>query len=98
MQPNTQTSQPLKVIIAGGGVAGLESAFALHELAGDRVDVTVIAPGEEFIYRPLSIGEPFSSRLADRYPLGPLAAAGRCRARARHPGLGRRRTAQHPNR
>jgi sulfide:quinone oxidoreductase len=74
MQPNTQSSQPLKVIIAGGGVAGLESAFALHELAADRLAVTLIAPGEEFIYRPLSIGEPFSSSWAERYPLAPLAA------------------------
>ena len=75
MQPNTQDSQPLKVIIAGGGVAGLESAFALHELAADRVAVTLIAPGKEFIYRPLSIGEPFTSSWAERYPLAPLAAA-----------------------
>ncbi len=75
MQPNTQDSQPLKVIIAGGGVAGLESAFALHELAADRVAVTLIAPGEEFIYRPLSIGEPFTSSWAERYPLAPLASA-----------------------
>jgi sulfide:quinone oxidoreductase len=75
MQPHTQTSPPLKVIIAGGGVAGLESAFALHELAADHVAVTLIAPGEEFIYRPLSIGEPFSSSWAERYPLAPLAAA-----------------------
>jgi sulfide:quinone oxidoreductase len=75
MQSPTQSSQPLKVIIAGGGVAGLESAFALRELAADRVAVTLIAPGQEFVYRPLSIGEPFSSSRAQRYPLGPLAAA-----------------------
>jgi sulfide:quinone oxidoreductase len=75
MHPDTPSSQPLKVIIAGGGVAGLEAAFALHELAADRVAVTLVSPGEEFIYRPLSIGEPFSSSWAERYPLGPLAAA-----------------------
>src|ERR1700755_479647 len=74
MQPNTPHSTPLKVIIAGGGVAGLESAFALHELAADHVAVTLIAPGEDFIYRPLSIGEPFSSSWAERYPLGPRTA------------------------
>src|ERR1700749_665332 len=75
MQPNTQDRQRLKVLIAGAGVAGLESAFALHELAAERGAVTLIAPGEDFIYRPLSIGEPFSSSWAERYPLGPLAAA-----------------------
>jgi sulfide:quinone oxidoreductase len=74
MQEDTHSSQPLKVIIAGAGVAGLEAAFALHELAGDRVTVTLMSPGDEFVYRPLSIGEPFSASRAERYPLGPLAA------------------------
>jgi sulfide:quinone oxidoreductase len=75
MQPQSQTNQPLKAIIAGGGVAGLEAAFALRELAGDDVSVTLVSPGGEFVYRPLSVGEPFSSSWAERYPLGPLAAA-----------------------
>jgi sulfide:quinone oxidoreductase len=66
---------PLKVLIAGGGVAGLEAAFALHELAGERVSVTLLSAGDDFVYRPLSIGEPFSSSHADRFPLAPLAAA-----------------------
>jgi sulfide:quinone oxidoreductase len=74
MQEDTHSSQPLKVIIAGAGVAGLEAAFALHELAGDRVTVTLMSPGDEFVYRPLSIGEPFSASRAERYPLGALAA------------------------
>jgi sulfide:quinone oxidoreductase len=75
MQPQSQTNQPLKAIIAGAGVAGLEAAFALHELAGDDVSVTVVSPGGGFVYRPLSVGEPFNSSWAERYPLGPLATA-----------------------
>jgi sulfide:quinone oxidoreductase len=75
MQPQPQRDQPLKVIVAGAGVAGLEAAFALRELAGDRVNVTVVSPSGEFTYRPLSIGEPFSSSWAERYPLGPLVSA-----------------------
>jgi sulfide:quinone oxidoreductase len=75
MYDTTQTNPPLRVIIVGGGVAGLESAFALQELAADRVAVTLITPGQEFIYRPLSIGEPFSFCRAERYKLGPLAEA-----------------------
>jgi sulfide:quinone oxidoreductase len=73
MNPHSQTNEPLKVVIAGGGVAGLEAAFALHELAGDRVRVTLVAPGGEFVYRPLSVGEPFNASRAESYPLGPLA-------------------------
>ncbi len=75
MEAQGQPTQPLKVVIAGSGVAGLEAAFALRELAGDRVTVTLLSPGDEFVYRPLSIGEPFSASRAERYPLGPLAAA-----------------------
>lgn len=71
---HSETGQPLKVIVAGGGVAGLEAAFALHELAGPRVAVTLISPRDEFVYRPLAIGEPFSSSRAERYPLASLAA------------------------
>jgi sulfide:quinone oxidoreductase len=50
----------LRVLIAGGGAAGLETMMALHALAGDRVDLTLIAPDDEFVYRPLSAEPPFS--------------------------------------
>jgi len=33
-----------RVLIAGGGVAGLETLLALRALAGDRVKVTILAP------------------------------------------------------
>jgi len=64
--------QRFSVLIAGGGVAGLEAAFALRELAGDRVAVTVLSAGEDFVYRPLSIGEPFNRSHADHYDLAAL--------------------------
>src|SRR3954465_2442555 len=41
-----------RVVIAGGGVAGLELVLALKALAGDRVDVTLVSPDEEFAHRP----------------------------------------------
>ena len=56
----------LRVLIAGGGVAALEAAFALRELAGDRVAMTMLAPARDFVYRPMSVGEPFSSGRAAR--------------------------------
>jgi sulfide:quinone oxidoreductase len=65
--------QAFSVLIAGGGVAGLEAAFALRELAGDRVAVTVLSAGEDFVYRPLSIGEPFNRSHAEHYGLKGLA-------------------------
>jgi sulfide:quinone oxidoreductase len=74
------TDQPLNsemklsVLIAGAGVAGLEAAFALRELAGDRITVTLLAPAGEFAYRPLAIAEPFTSGRVKRYPLARLAS------------------------
>jgi sulfide:quinone oxidoreductase len=64
-----------KVLIAGAGVAGLEAAFALRELAGDRVALSILAPADEFVYRPMSVAEPFTSGWAQHFPLAPLADA-----------------------
>jgi len=64
----------LDVLVAGGGVAGLEAAFALRELAGDRVSVTLLAAAEDYVERAWSVGEPFSSSHADRFSLARLAA------------------------
>jgi sulfide:quinone oxidoreductase len=66
--------EPLHVLIAGGGVAGLEAAFALRELAAERVRVTLLAANDEYVYRAWSIGEPFTSSHADRFSLAKLAA------------------------
>lgn len=60
------------MIVAGGGVAALESILALSELAGDLTEVSVIAPGDEFLYRPMSVREPFADGPAKRYPLAPI--------------------------
>ena len=67
----TDTSHPekLRVIVAGGGVAALETALALCELAPEHTDVTVIAPNTEFVYRPMTVREPFAYGAARRYPL-----------------------------
>jgi len=62
------------VLIAGGGVAALETALALHELAPELLDVTVIAPNADFHYRPMTVREPFALGAARRYPLAPIVA------------------------
>jgi sulfide:quinone oxidoreductase len=76
IQPDDTSTQQqptrFKVLIAGGGVAGLEAAFALHELAGELVEVTVLAPTPEFVYRPDAVKEPFTRGYAHRYPLAGL--------------------------
>jgi sulfide:quinone oxidoreductase len=65
-------SEKFRVLIAGGGVAALETALALKQLAGDRVQMTVIAPDEDFVYRPMTVREPFSFLGARHYPLEPI--------------------------
>jgi sulfide:quinone oxidoreductase len=48
-----------RVVIAGGGVAGLETLLALRALAEDRVDVTVVAPELRFVNRSMAVDQPF---------------------------------------
>ena len=66
---------PFHVVIAGAGVAGLEAALGLRELAGDLVSVELIAPEAEFTYRPLAVAEPFRVGEVRRFPLPDLVAA-----------------------
>jgi sulfide:quinone oxidoreductase len=67
-------SRLLRVLIAGGGVAAVEALLALGELAGRRVDVTMVAPEPDLVYRPLSVVEPFERGRMRRYPLAAIAA------------------------
>jgi len=65
----------LRVLIAGGGVAALEAMLALRALAEERVDVELLAPEEEFSYRPLAVAEPFGIAQVERFELVGLAEA-----------------------
>ncbi len=62
-----------RVLIAGGGVAALEAALALRELAGERVSTTMLSPSSEFVYRPLTVREPFAYTAARHYALDEIA-------------------------
>jgi sulfide:quinone oxidoreductase len=62
-----------RVLVVGGGVAAIETILALADLAGDAVEVKLIAPNEEFVYRPMTVREPFSYGGAHHYPLAPIA-------------------------
>jgi sulfide:quinone oxidoreductase len=67
------STDALHVVIAGGGVAGLEALIALRALAGDRVRLTLLDPSEDFVYAPLSVGAPFAHRGAERRSLDKIA-------------------------
>ena len=67
--------QRLEVLIAGGGVAALEAMLALRKLAADRVSIKLLAPDPEFVYRPLSVAEPFALGEPRRHGLAGIARA-----------------------
>jgi sulfide:quinone oxidoreductase len=62
-----------RVLIVGGGVGSLEAAIALDDLAGDRVEVDIYSPREDFVYRPFAVAEPYGASHAMRYEWAPLA-------------------------
>jgi len=63
-----------RVLVAGGGVAGLEAVLALQALAGDRVQIELLAPERHFTYRPLAVAEPFTAGAVQRFPLAAIGA------------------------
>ena len=64
----------LHVLIAGGGVAALETLLALRALAGDLIDVTLLSPTTEFVYRPVTVAEAFDRAEARVYDLAEVLA------------------------
>jgi sulfide:quinone oxidoreductase len=67
-------SSRIRVLIAGGGVAGLEALLALRDLAGERVQLTLLSPEPRFVYRPMAVGEPFGRGHAAHHDLRRIAA------------------------
>jgi len=67
------TDNRFRVVIAGGGVAALEAALALRDLAPDRITTTVLSPNSDFVYRPMRVREPFAYSGAQQYPLADIA-------------------------
>ena len=61
-----------RVLVAGAGVAAVECVLALRELAGEAVEVELLAPAGELVYRPASVTTPFGAEAARRYDLAGL--------------------------
>ncbi len=69
----SSSDSPLRVLVAGGGVAGLEALLALRDLAGDRVRLTLLTPEAEFAYRPMAVAVPFARGQVQRHRLADIA-------------------------
>jgi sulfide:quinone oxidoreductase len=64
-----------RIVIAGGGVAGLEACLALRDLAGpDALRIDLLTRERTFEYRPLTVLEPFGGAPAWRMGLERFAA------------------------
>jgi sulfide:quinone oxidoreductase len=70
---SSDPSPPHRVLVAGGGVAGLEALLALHDLAGERVALTLLAPERQFTYRPMAVAVPFARGHMQRHDLADVA-------------------------
>ncbi len=73
MQANDNSLRPLNVVIAGGGIAALETALALRDLAEGLVDVTLIAASDRFTFAPASVGVPFGKAAVRRFDMFRIA-------------------------
>lgn len=71
--PNNPQQQSQRVVVVGGGVGALEAAIAVRALAGDTLDIDVVAPCEQLTYRPLTVAEPFGYVTPPRIPISRLA-------------------------
>ena len=60
-------------MIAGGGVAALEALLAIRELLDETVDIELVSASREFVYRPVTVTEPFGMGEAQSFDLAAIA-------------------------
>jgi sulfide:quinone oxidoreductase len=63
-----------RILIAGGGVAALEAVLALREWLPDVARIEVLTASPDFVYRPVSVAEPFDRGEARHFPWSDIAA------------------------
>jgi sulfide:quinone oxidoreductase len=70
---NETSHDRLRVVVAGGGVAGLETVLALAERACELLDVTLVVNQHDFVFRARAAGEPFRLGRSHRLSLRDIA-------------------------
>ncbi len=59
MRARRDAGASARVVVLGGGFGGLEAAFDLRKLAGDKTDITIVSDQDHFLFKPNSIYVPF---------------------------------------
>lgn len=67
-------ASPAKVLVAGCGYGGLETALAIRDAVAERAQITLLAPAATVTYRPLPSGAPFVREPARTIDIDRLAA------------------------
>jgi sulfide:quinone oxidoreductase len=70
-----------KVLIAGGGIAGLEALIALRAHLGSDVEIELLEANGEFVERQRSVAEPFGDATTPRLDIARVAEEHRARLR-----------------
>ncbi len=65
--------EPERILIAGGGIAAVETVAALRALAGPIPHITLLAPETRMAQRPASVGAPFGFGAPGPLPLDEIA-------------------------
>ena len=63
----------VQVVIGGGGVAAVEAALALRDLAPGRLDLMLVAPNADFALPPDTVAEAVGGPAAARFDLRSIA-------------------------
>ena len=64
---------PWRVVVAGGGVAGVEALLGLRDLGEGALELALVTPGLHFVLRPYAVAEPFGGPPSPSLPYADVA-------------------------
>jgi sulfide:quinone oxidoreductase len=68
-----RSRSPRRVVICGGGVAGVEALLALRALLEVGVELHLVDPNRQFVYQPLAVAAPFDLAETHLFDLAEIA-------------------------